>query len=346
MVRQMAIAPLTCKEVGVMWQRAAISILAMSMVVFTVPPATILAEMTVPDYSVETVLLEPGAEPHRILRYDWVVGHTEAKRLELRYTSSTMVDGQVVSGYDTPPFRLDATVTVTGALGDGTFVVETTVTAVDLVDPNPDDPEALALLTDLETLVDLTLRERLDDHGSLVSREVIDPIEDPSDLHPARDAVTASIGHLTIALPEEPVGLGGVWRDTAVLRPESGPETTATIDKTLTSDDGEDVIWVDSVRFASNRRQQVDSPDGYPEGRMTFEPSESTGTARSRIDLGNPIPTHESSGRFEFALTLETEDATYAMTTSSHKALTVVPRGGDDPDWPTLPPFDSPRAAE
>ena len=38
--------------------------------------------------------------------------------------------------------------------------------------------------------------------------------EDTAELHPARNSIANVTNHLAVYLPEEPVGVGGVWQTT------------------------------------------------------------------------------------------------------------------------------------
>ena len=287
------------------------------------------------DRTVESSILDPGTEPRVDLVYEWPEGQAESATLEMWSATATTVGSYRAEEHPGIPFQVETTLTVEHVDADGGAVVETVVESVDLIEP-PADVEAETLLADLQTLVGVRVRERLDQKGYLVASEVIDRFEDDETLHPTRDAARDALRDRTLRLPLESIGLGGTWQEISTTADEMGLSGTETFTKTVTEVDAERGVWLDSTSRVDIPSQLIPAPQPGLVAEATAS-GEGAVSGSWHVDLGRVVPAGAVSRSATLAMELPATSTGAVIGVELRQALALKPDDWSDSDWPLMP---------
>ena len=270
--------------------------------------------------------------------YEWSAGQTESVTVDMWEASLASFGGYPVQDHPGIPFRVRTTITVERVDPDGSALVETVVEGVELAGP-PADAEAETLLADLRTLVGVRLREQLDGKGYLIASQTIDPLEDDEDLHPTRGTARDNLEHLTMRLPLEPIGVGGVWEETVVSVHESGLTGTDTLTMTVADIDADGRVWLDVVAGMGILPQEIPGTQLGLDDEVTASGDGFT-SGSVRVDLGRVIPTFAGSRRGSLLMEIPTVGDGVSFEFELRSGLALAQGSGSDPAWP-LPPVEA-----
>jgi hypothetical protein len=177
----------------------------------------------------EVTLLDAGSEPRIEMRIAVPDGTSEVMVMEQEQSIGQELAGETLQDLTISSIirqQIDVTV------ADGGFELAATVLSAE-AGPNADPATAELLTGQLQSMVGVVTRTRIDEFGNLVSSQV----ENVDALDPASQQLMESGAQLSVPLPTEPVGVGAVW---TVVQPLeiSGALTTQTSRYTVESIDG------------------------------------------------------------------------------------------------------------
>lgn len=218
--------------------------------------ATLSEQPTTTEAATPTLtLLDPGAEPRRLLRRTLQPGLSEQlSSTSTSYSAVAIVDGKKYPPTQRPPVAEQVTTTIMDIDPAGSAAIELTVADVTPPPPQrgirahvePDPPEPL-----LATL-------RIDEHGFITDRNA-----------GARDADAPSsfwekkLSLLTPALPDQPVGPGARWNVVSQVAIQ-GLAVDQTIQYTLQSIDA-DQLTITGVLTIATREEHPIALDSLPQ---------------------------------------------------------------------------------
>ena len=312
-------------------------VLALTLALTLVSSAVADENLTPPDYQVASRLLDPGTEPTSDLVYRWTEGQFEAATIELWVARSDSLGTWKTEEHVPIPFRLDVRAEVQRVDPDGSALVEYRVDDVELLSPATNEA-AKAMLADLETLRDVTVREEYDRKGFKTGESLIDPLEDSDDLHPARSLALSTLQGAPWRLPLEPIGAGGSWEEVSTSEVPGEAVATETNTKRVEAI-GED----GRVRISSSAILEVPEQEVPAQEMGLDEPARAWGEGvvaqEGVVDLSSVFAAWSGTYDSETSAYLPIGDG---VTFVSQTALggAIIPAGWEDAGWLALPPID------
>jgi len=290
-------------------------------------------ELEPPQHVIASTVLDPGAEPLLDLAYEWTEGQTESMSLELWTTQTTSMGSFVAEEHQPIPFRVAVDLEVERVDPDGTALIESGISAVDLLEPAADE-ESRALLAALETAVGVRVREEHDAKGYVLRSRLIDPLEDADDSHPARDLAVSTIEGLPVRLPLEPIGVGGSWQETLTTTDDRGPRGTETFTTQLVASDADGAIWIGTSTVVDIPVQELPGDEFGVDEPITAS-GEGMSTYHGRIDLARALPAWRSTYDARIELDVPVGDG-LVVTLDHAAAVSGSSPGWQDRTWPRL----------
>ena len=311
--------------------------LGAALALAVMPASAIVAQddLQPPDTAVESRMLDAGSEPLVDLAYDWVEGQTELTTLELWNARSSHFGELAMEEHPPIPFRLEVAAEVQHVDSDGTALVELRIEDVALLEPAA-GADAETLLADLQTLVGVLVREEYDTKGHVLAEQLVDPLEDADDLHPARSTALSTVQGLPLRLPPEPVGIGGTWEE--VVTSTEVPAGTETLTKRLVEIDRDGGYRIEVSTLVDIPRQEAPGDElGLDEPVQLYGEGSATQDSRGAVTRILPVWT----GTYEGGIAIEAPLGTLVTVTMDTVAgVSGAPPDWADPAWPALPPID------
>jgi hypothetical protein len=257
----------------------------------------------------EIVVLDPGAEPRQLLRYDFEAGQVDEFTIEIGMAARGSMQGTTTPWIEFPPASMTGTSTVLDVLDDGSYVVE--FEFEDVFVPDGDDPAmAAGLRTQMSSLVGTTIRARLDDRGRLLESEtsMASGATSPQGM-PQPGQFDAMAVQQTQPLPEEPVGVGATWEVTTRTSAETAGMETETTTRMTVEELASDGSFIASGQLQMSAEPQVMAIPGMPDSVVaTLDEMSGEGSYRWDIDPGQPIITSEGDITTSMAMTVSIGD--------------------------------------
>jgi hypothetical protein len=219
-------------------------------------------------------LIQPGAAPHRALRYQLTKGTRTRSELvtdvEIKSDEQTGPAPTLVVGFETE---------VADVLADGTAKLRLTITHTS-VRERPGSVIAGDLArSQAAAMHGVVITETLGPDGQLADArvEVAPGIADK--VRAQLEDLTRSLQQVAMRMPAEPVGLGAMWRERRTL-PEGGIRAVSETMYTLTS-------LMDGVIGYTSLGRSTASPQTIEQEGMTVEITSLLGTSQARgsVDL-------------------------------------------------------------
>jgi hypothetical protein len=268
-----------------MRRRLPATVLVLLLASFTAPIPT---AAQLPTATSDIVVVDPGQEPRRELRYAWALDHHERLESTLDLQIAANEGGEPVMDMELP-VSMAINARVTEVNQDGTVWVAMTyddlvlgplsASGADL--PEGDAvaagfDEAMARVTPL--LDDTRVWHLIDDRGRVIETNVQFPAGFPPE---ARQQITQTSSSVVL-LPAEPVGVGARWEATgATVTPGVSLSVTTTME--LVAMDGDDITLAMSMRLA-------DVDDAALPAVNPFDELSAEGGGAYRLDLGGVFP--------------------------------------------------------
>jgi hypothetical protein len=267
----------------------AILILLLAAFVAPIPTAAQL-----PTATSEVVLVDPGHEPRRELRYSWALDHRERLESAVTLDIAAKEGGEPVMDMELP-VSMAINARVTEVNQDGTVWVAMTYDDVVFGPLSASggglpegDTAALGFdeaMAEVTPLLDETRVWRLiDDRGRVVKTNVRFPSGFPPEV---QQQITQTSNSVAL-LPSEPVGVGARWEATGATVTQ-GVSLSVTTTMELVAMDGDDITLAMSMRLADDIDAALPAPNPFDE--LSAE-----GGGTYRLDLGGVFPRDADAG--------------------------------------------------
>lgn len=175
-------------------------------------PAISMPGYPAPGALATVTLTSPGAEPRVRLRYKVSAGTKETLIMTTAMGFTANLAGMAVPPMEFPLLKMTAEVAVTSVAPDGDIAYNVAFTGMTTEAAAGADPSMVAMLQGAaESITGLKGHVVLTDRGINKSATVsVDAIADPN-LRQILSAVSSFVESMSIAMPEEPVGVGAKW---------------------------------------------------------------------------------------------------------------------------------------
>lgn len=229
-------------------------------------------------------LITDGAEPREPLRLDLEPGGHRHATMTMANTVTSIVDGQRAPAVQAPETSTGMSFDIGDREGGETEIAF----GYDDIEVDGTGAQAAAVEQALRGLGEVTGSITLSELGELVEGGY----QLPEGLDPAisstLDSLESQLQSLTVPLPAKPVGVGAVW--TAEVEAEvNGITSVTTARYRLVERDGDRVVL--AVRLdQSAAEQDVDLPTLPPGVTAHLQSLSMSGSARTILDLGSPVP--------------------------------------------------------
>ncbi len=181
-------------------------------------------------------LLDPGAEPRRLLRYTLAKGtHVP---FELARDASLTTGGL---GGAMPTFAFQLELSVEDVLPDGRMVLRTTIADATARDRPEEKVEAKAVQSRVAAIKGVAITATLTPDGKLEGAKV-DTAKLPEATAAQASSLTQSFDHIAMPLPTVPVGVGAKWTTTRDLD-QNGMKSTTVNTIELTALEGDKLTF-------------------------------------------------------------------------------------------------------
>lgn len=236
-----------------------------------------------------TEVIEPGAEPRRVLRLHPAVGTDETFEM-----SMGMRMGIRQGGGQLPSVAIPTTVTrmrskvqdVEGSV----FSVAQSVESVELI-PQPDTPPQVTtqMHAAIDPLVHYRATMRMDDRGAVLGGTVVIPGDLPAMVKPQMQQLAQNMGQIAVPLPPEAIGVGARWTATTDLD-QSGMKLRQSAEYVLRALEGEHAT-IDATITQTLLEPEIQVPGMFGTTAHVGD-FRSSGTSKLELDLDHLAPTN------------------------------------------------------
>jgi hypothetical protein len=234
-----------------------------------------------------TEIIEPGAEPRRVLKLHPALGTDETFQL-----SMGMRMGIRQGGNPLPSVAIPTTVTHMRSkvqeVDGNVFSVAQSVEAVDLI-AQPETPPAVMtqMHAAIDPLVHYRATIRMDERGAVLGGSVVVPGDLPAMVKPQMQQLAQNTGQLAAPLPPEAIGVGARWTATAELD-QSGMKLRQVGEYVLRSLEGEHAI-IDATISQTLLEPEIQVPGMFGTTAKVGD-FRSSGTSTIELDLDHLAP--------------------------------------------------------
>ncbi|MEO9325262.1 DUF6263 family protein [Nocardioides sp. C4-1] len=246
---------------------------------------------------------ETGAEPRSSFAYDVEVGHTE--------TTTMVLDQRIDAGQvaDSPPIEFVLSTEVTEVTDDEITAV-TTYTDARVTDD--DDPTAAQVESAIEPMVGYRTTTTFSRLGELVDSESEIPAGVTGQAREMLEQLGSQSESLTVAYPDEDLGVGATWTATNVLE-LNGIEVEQTARYELVSFEGEEY----EISVEVTQEYRPGDADGF---EVTSGDGRTTGTISGTT--GSLFPA-SSESRGSTSVDVEAGGQSQTVTTDTEVSVTT-----------------------
>ncbi len=238
-------------------------------------------------------LVSAGNEPRRVLRYHAAAGSVQklGVRIAVELTAGEM-------GGPMPTLGLSMSYAVTAVLPTGQMTLRATIDKVSANDTPGSKVPAAALAGPLETLQGLAITSVLSPNGRLTGSKLDSGTKTLApELQQQIQSLIASFESTMMALPDEAVGVGAVWRNSRPVE-QNGLKLVAINSVSLTAIKGDVIEY--TIDTDIHGQDQSTTQDG-----VTIEVKDiiGNGGGKGSIDLGKLAITSELAAEFRSEMT-------------------------------------------
>ena len=224
-------------------------------------------------------LVKPGAEPRQVVRYQLVKG--------VKSTIELAVDVELAAGSmggPVPTLVMTMEIGADDVLPDGRMVVRSTVTKVVAHDRPGSKLSADTMSQQAGMLVGIGVVGTLSPNGTLSNAHLdFGAKVFPPEMQSQLGSLTKGFEKVALALPDQPVGAGAVWRTKKEIE-ESGAHMTAITTIELDA--------IDHATLALTRTAEVTGPDQTLQQmgvEVTMKHISGKGTGKGKLDLSRMV---------------------------------------------------------
>jgi hypothetical protein len=282
-------------------------------------------------------VLQPGAPPHQALRYRLIKG--------ARTRSELVCDVDLRSDDHTGPMPtlvVDFETQVTDVLADGTAQLRITVIGTTVRDRPGSATAGDLVRAQAAAMHGVVFTETLAPDGAL-GEPRLEATALSDKVRGQLESLTRSLQQVAMRMPQEPVGLGAMWRERRTL-PEGGIRAVSETTYTLTSLTGDTVGYL-ATGVASGAPQTIEQDGLKAEVTSTSGSSEAKGT----VDLSRYAIAVSSTSKLTTTMNVEAPEGTPGGGPSTIEvtlAVQVTPSSAPLDDAaaaaPTDPPINAP----
>ncbi|HSD89915.1 MAG TPA: DUF6263 family protein [Kofleriaceae bacterium] len=251
-------------------------------------------------------MVSAGSEPRKLLRYR--IPKSSTQGLEVA-ADMTLTAGEM--GGPLPTIVMTMLVAVEDVGRDQRMKLRTTI--VDATARERDDSKipAAALSGQLDTMKGIAIESMLSPEGRLTKPQVEGSKQLTEEIAKQLSGLTASFENVMMPLPNEPVGVGAVWRNSRPIE-QNGMKLTSVNTFTLTAIDG------DKLTFTIDTDVHGDDQT-VKQGDLSVEIKDitGTGTGHGTLTLTKLDMTNELTAEFRSQMKSPGDDAPTRMTISS-----------------------------
>jgi muconolactone delta-isomerase len=247
-------------------------------------------------------LLDPGAEPRRLLSISAGKGHRELARMTMTMTMTMDMGPMGSHTAAMPPVVTDMAMEVLDVLPDDRLVMLSEIAHAGVAEgaEQLDPAMVFQLEQSLGSMEGLRLEGTMDRQGRSVELDV----QLPDDLDPKMreqfESMSNTFSQLTAPLPAEPVGLGARW-DTSMVLDNNGLRVLQTAHYELESIEGDTITLLTHFEQALVGEGNM---DGLPPGaEVEFLRFASSGQGRTVQDLSLLTP-HDVAASVELDMAM------------------------------------------
>lgn len=265
-------------------------------------------------------MVSAGSEPRKLLRYRIPKGTTQG--LEIA-ADMTLTAGEM--GGPLPTIVMTMLVAVEDVGRDQRMKLRTTIVDATAHEREDSKIPAAALNGPLETMKGLAIESMLSPDGRLSKAQLEGSKQLTEDVAKQLTGLTASFENVMMPLPNEPVGVGAVWRNSRPIE-QNGMKLTSVNTFTLTAIDGEKLTFTIDTDVHGDDQ-------AVKQGTMSVEIKDITGTGNGHgtLTLTKLDMTNELTAQFRSRMISPGEDAPTQMTIAS---VTRIQPSGSTPVAP------------
>ena len=234
-------------------------------------------------------LLENGAEPRQVLRFNPTPGDSDKQEMITRMSMEQSMGGMPLMSMSMPGIKVVMETVVEDVAANGDITHVTRFIGAEILE----GPEVMPELRDqmaeaIAAIPNAESRSVSDSRGQVKSSETIFAEDVDPEVQLQMGSLTSTLDQVVFGLPEEAVGLGGSWKVEFTVSQEGFSLKQAVI-WTVKSVDGGLVTF--DIEISQNAEtQKVVSPLLPPEASMTLLSMEGQGTGSAILDLARVVP--------------------------------------------------------
>lgn len=235
----------------------------------------------------KVVLLEPGAEPRKELRYDLSVGKTQKVTMTLGMTMAMQMPGVPSEPIKTPPMKMVMDLKIAEKVGDHEARYTFELVEADALAAPGVQPMVLEMTKQqLPQMVGMKGSAIVDHRGVNRDATLELPPNLPAQIAQMMEGTKQSMNQMSSPLPVEAVGVGARWEQQQVLEQNGIKMEQKTLFELVELDGTSGVLKATIEQSAP--RQTIDQ-QGM---KITVANLDSSGTGTIRFDLAKLVPNH------------------------------------------------------
>jgi hypothetical protein len=236
-------------------------------------------------------LVEPGAGPRRPFRFRPKVGSTEVIEMTIRVDMEQTMDGMAMPSQKTPAMQYTMQVTITDVDAAGDVSYDFEYQKADIIDEPGVNPFLSEMMRNaLKAIEGLHGKGVITDQGyNKMVRFDRDPDTDPTLLQ-QMEGMEQSMEQLVSPFPDEPIGVGAVWKVEGALE-QQGMQIHQGTTIHLVAAEG-DRVEVEADLHQDAEPQKFEAPGMPP---MSLKSYKADGQVKSVLMLNHLFPTSSTT---------------------------------------------------
>jgi hypothetical protein len=275
--------------------------------------ATLSARPVATPAASEVKLLEPGAEPRKLLRLHPKPGDKQTVSVSIDASMEVTMGEMPSQPIEMPLIKLTADTTAKSISADGEITYEMTISDVSAADEPGVMPQvAEALKASLAKIKGLSGTSKMSDRGRSQNIGMTAGAGSDAQTQQVMDQIKQALSTVMVSLPEEPVGTGAKWAaKTSIKSQGMAIDQTGTYE--IASLEGERVVVKsDIAQRAANQKIQIPSMPGL---KIDLTKMAGKGSGETTLDLAKILPQEGAADlHADLSLAMNAGGQTQAMT--------------------------------